>query len=138
MRARWWLCLSALAPYVLDVALTLIGQPAAYWAGAHDSAQEANPLAAWLMRAGPAVFGLAAGLWAVVFGVLLLFWRNRLVWPLAFVLALVHGVGAATWMVGEGWEGYIVPILYLVLVERLVRWCWRRAQPAVDSVSQKG
>jgi hypothetical protein len=114
------LCLSALLPWAADVAFTLAGQPATYWAGEYATAREANPLAAWWLEVHPLAFVLGACLWAGMFSAFLLVRGSR---PPALLVALSHGVGGSSWLVGVGRLGYVVPVLYLVLVERFVSWC---------------
>ena len=40
---RGWLLLPAVVVYAVDVALTLLGQPEAYWRGDYEQAIEGNP-----------------------------------------------------------------------------------------------
>lgn len=127
LRARLWLCLGALTPYVLDVALTLAGQPSSYWQGEYDTAVEANPLARWFLRGGPAVFAGSCVAWGLVVTAMLCLWRSQLVVVATFLIALGHALGAGSWLVRWGWPGWLATVVWLVAVEELLGACWRRA-----------
>jgi hypothetical protein len=133
---RLWLCVSALGPYLTDVLLTLAGQPGSYWAGQWQNVHEAYPVAGWLLRIHPLAFVGMALLWAGGFCCVLMIWQIRFAFGMAFVLALSHAVGASTWLVGSGWTAYLVPILTLILFQRVVWMCWRRAGVAGGHVNK--
>jgi hypothetical protein len=121
---RPWLFLPPLFVYVCDVGLTLLGQPAAYWAGDHGVALEINPLARALLIRGPIPFLGAAVVWAAVFTVLISSWRSRLVVVLAYLLTFGHAIGASTWLVSYGWPGLFAAVGLLIAAERLLHWFW--------------
>jgi hypothetical protein len=121
---RPWLFVPPLACYLGDVAVTLAGQPGAYWAGDRACAVEANPVARWLLLQSPWLFLGVAALWAATFTTLILLWRHPLAAVLAFLLTLFHAVGMATWVVGHGMIGVLGAVATLVAAERLFSWAW--------------
>jgi hypothetical protein len=124
---RLWLLLPALCLYSADVALTVIGQPAAYWGGDYSQAVEHNPLAHPLLSWHPALFvGVALG-WAVAFGTVVMLWRNRLSDWFAILLALGHAVGGSSWLARQGVVGWVLAVAYLVVAAGVSGVCWRRA-----------
>jgi hypothetical protein len=126
-RVRLWV-----APIVccaLDAALTLIGQPDAYWAGERGEANEANPLGRLLLHWHPLAFA-AGALAAMLFYALLL---ERLPWNLSrvtsFVILFSHSMAAAMWcVVLFDLLGYVIATAWLLLASWLLGWSWRDPQ----------
>jgi hypothetical protein len=121
---RWlglWMLLSVLAS--IDVGLTLRGQSARYWQGDYASVQELNPLGRCLLRWHPLALGLSALLECVVLGLFLLLWPTRLVVRLTLLLAFLHTLGAAGWMLHSGWLGWVVACGFLFVAKRLLAPC---------------
>lgn len=108
--------------YLLDMALTLWGQPAAYWAGGEP--REANPAAWWLLRAGPLAFVAVALAWLAAFCAVLCLWRHPWARVAAFLLTVAHALGAASWLWRLGWGGMASAVALLVCAERLLSWSW--------------
>jgi hypothetical protein len=108
--------------FLLDLVLTLWGQPASYWEGGEPN--EGNLLAWWLLRAGPGVFVVVALAWLLVFTVVLCVWRHSWARVAAFLLTLSHGVGAGTWLWRLGWGGMLATVALLVFAERVLTWSW--------------
>jgi hypothetical protein len=110
----------------LDASLTLIGQPADYWAGERDAANEANPLARLLLLWHPLAF--AAGIVAaMLFYALLLGLLPRNLARLAsFGILFPHSLGVGMWCVSLlGLAGYVVAAVWLLLASWLLGWSWR-------------
>lgn len=127
MSRRLWLLLPALCLYSVDIALTLAGQPVAYWNGDYTQASEHNPIAYPLLTLHPALFAGAAVAWAVIFGTIVLLWRSRLSDWLAILLTLGHAVGGSTWLARHGAGGWVLAVAYLGVAAWLAGICWRRA-----------
>jgi hypothetical protein len=115
-----WLC------FAVDVALTLAGQPHAYWDGAYSQAIEGNPLAHPILVCGPWVFAGLAAAWAVILGVLVVCWSHALPRWFAVGETVTHAIGGCTWLVGSGGWGWVVGIGYLAVAAEVSWWCWRR------------
>jgi hypothetical protein len=62
----------------------------------------------------------------VVLGLGAWFAPLRLALPVGFVVAVAHGLGAGSWLVGEGVRGLLAAVALLVVVERLLAWSWDR------------
>ena len=127
---RLWLYLPSSAACWADVAMTLVGQPARYWADEYAAVDEFNPLARILLAHHPATFAAAAVLaWAAV-GAALLVVSRPLAMVIAFVVTFCHAVAAAGWLLKiAGLPGAVGAVLLLVATERLVALSWLKANP---------
>ncbi len=125
MGSRLWLLAPAAALYAGDVALTLAGQPADYWAGAYGSALEANPVAHPLLSRGPGLFVAVAAAWLATLSTVVVTWRHSLAGWVAVVVAGAHAVGGACWLTRIGPWGWVVAVAYLVAAAQASAWCWR-------------
>jgi hypothetical protein len=119
--------LPPLALLSADVALTLQGQPAAYWAGEPACAREGNPLARWFLLHGPAAFVAAAVCWGAAISAALLAWRHPLAPFLALAVTVGHAAGAASWLPRFGWPGLLGVAAVVLAADRLWGLAWRRA-----------
>jgi hypothetical protein len=112
---------------ILDVALTVAGQPDAYWAGNRLAAREANPLATWLLHVHPAAFLVGAGGLLVVYVGVISWLPINLARVAAFVLLVLHALGAARWLARHGWPGLLAGALLLAGASWLAGWCILRS-----------
>ena len=111
-----------------DVAMTMFGQPAAYWSGHRGFAEDFNPVARILLELHPAAFPLAAAMGFALLTAVLLTWRNhRLAYVLAFCVTFAQGVAAAGWMIRFGPAGWLGAAMLLVVLERLLALASRDA-----------
>lgn len=128
LRSRAWLVAPSVVLWAADIALTLAGQSAAYWAGDYGQARESNPLAYPLLAASPWVFVGATALWGAAVSGVVLFWRHWATPWIGVLSALGHAIGGSSWLVrlgaGAGWG---LAVAYLLLASQASRWCWRRA-----------
>ena len=53
---KLWLCLPAIVAGILDLIVTLLGQPDKYWRGSYNMVSEANPIGHWFLRMHPLSF----------------------------------------------------------------------------------
>ena len=128
-RMKWknaWLCLGPLLVYVLDVTLTLIGQPEAYWAGNLDQAKEGNLFPRWMMHQHPWLFPLVALVWLPTFCTAILWLPARFAKVIAFVLQVGHTLAAASWIVELVPGSYLVALPFMLLSLKLMNWTWDR------------
>src|SRR5262245_25095332 len=128
---RFWLIGPAVAVLAIDVALTLGGQSAGYWAGNFHEAVEGNPLAFPLLARGPWVFAAVAAAWGVALVLVLGWWRHAASDWIAALVALGHAVGGSSWLARFGEWGWVAAIAYLAAVSEITRWGWRRARREV-------
>jgi hypothetical protein len=110
---------------LLDTALTLAGQPAAYWAGDHPAACEANPVAAWLLRAHPGAFLSGVAGLLVLYVVLIERLPPSLARVAVFVIVFLHALGASSWLLPHGFAGLLAAAGLLAVSSWLVGWSWR-------------
>lgn len=114
-----------------DVAMTLVGQPAAYWAGNRAAAQDFNPLARGLLEVHPAAFPLAAAVGLVVLAVVFHIRPGaRFAIVIAFVVTFAQSVAAAGWLIRYGPLGWVGALLVLLIAERLWTLATRPAAKA--------
>jgi hypothetical protein len=125
-RSRLWLLAPVAALCAADVALTLTGQPHAYWADDFGSAVEGNPLAAVVLRHSPGLFVGAAGCWLACLSVLIVFGPPRLAAWVAVVFAAAHAVGGASWLLASDARHVLATGAYLAAAAVAASWCWSR------------
>jgi hypothetical protein len=87
-----------LALCVLDFALTLHGQPRAYWQGNVGAVREASPEVRRLLVVGPFAVTGALLLWILAIATLLLLLPRAAAMFLAVGVTLGHTLGAASWI----------------------------------------
>jgi len=123
---RFWLLTAPVLLCLLDNALTLCGQPAAYWAGDYIKADEGNPIALWCLKQHPAAFAAESLLWIALFGSLVVVLPWQLAKTVSLGVALGHIVGSAMW-IGWRFEQYwLFPVL-LLSSAGLIVWTWEQA-----------
>jgi len=124
---RWWLVAPVGVLFAADVALTLCGQPAEYWAGDTSAAVEANPLAHPLLARSPWLFAGLATAWIVIVMAAILKWKHPASAWLAAGVALSHALGGSSWLARTGPWGWVAAVAYLAAAVELVGWSHRRA-----------
>jgi hypothetical protein len=124
-RRRWWLVAPAVASITVDVALTFLGQSAAYWSGNYVAAVEANPLAHPLLASSPWLFVGVAAVWALCVGAVVLGWRHPVSNGVAVIITIAHAVSGSTWLVRLGPCGWVAAVAYLAVFAEFAWWCWR-------------
>jgi hypothetical protein len=123
---RWWLVAPVVGIYVADVALTLSGQPAEYWAGDFATVNEINPVGHALLRLGPWPFLGATAAWLAALVLLTLYWRHRLAEVAVKVLTVGHAVGGACWVARHGGWWFVAAAGFLGVAAVLTLWCWQQ------------
>lgn len=121
---RIWLFVPAGLLFAFDVAITLHGQPEAYWAGDTAGANEANPIAYPLLAASPWLFCGMAVLWLAVLGAVIVKWTSRWSNALAMGIVFAHALGGASWLLRSGDWGLAFAGVYLVFAAQFSFWCW--------------
>lgn len=113
--------------WATDVALTLAGQPAAYWSGNYAAAEEANFIFRPALTCGPTAFVAGAAASLAVQGAFVLMLRHPFGASLAIGVAAAHALGAAGWLLRLGTWGWPEATLFLAVAAEGASWCWRRA-----------
>jgi hypothetical protein len=110
-----------------DVAMTLRGQPAAYWGGGFGVTDEFNPAARLLLQFHPAAFVAAAVVSSLILVALAVVLSRTLAVALTFLVTFAHAVAAAAWLVRGGFTpaGVAGAVVMLLVTERLVDCSWR-------------
>lgn len=88
--------IAALLPLVLDHVVTLVGQPAAYWAN-FTLADEGSP-AKFLLEQHPAWFVLWGVFYAAVAAILLAKLPKNFALPLGLLIYTGHAWGSSSWI----------------------------------------
>ncbi|HEV3258614.1 MAG TPA: hypothetical protein VG013_17190 [Gemmataceae bacterium] len=131
IRNPLWLPLLPATVCLADVALTLHGQPAAYWQGDYHSALEGNPLPRVFLEAHPLAFVCLVAGWVASVGLVALAAAPR--WAAAGCLAVAagHTVGAVSWLLRGRPDrlGLAVGLLFAVVALALPTWRLLRAAP---------
>jgi hypothetical protein len=119
---------------LLDECLTLLGQPAAYWAGDYSRAYEGNPIVSWCLEQHPTAFLVELILWVTGFGTLIMVLPWQLAKTVSLAVALGHIVGAATWLWWEFGQFWLFPPLLLASAGLIVG-TWQLADKLRESSS---
>ena len=101
MSPRVFLILPAVVPFALDVALTLWGQSAAYWAGAYDQAAEMAPVGRALLQTHPLAFAAAAVGYAGLFSLAIRFLPGWMALWISLGYLIAHTSGANSWLIHQ-------------------------------------
>src|SRR5262249_7791876 len=123
---RFWLWIAPVLLCLLDQALTLCGQPSAYWAGDYNKADEGNPIARWCLEQHPAVFAAETILWIALFGSLVAVLPWQLAKTVSLGVALGHIVGSDMWIWWRLEQYWLSPVLVLSSAGLIV-WTWEQA-----------
>ena len=92
------LCLVPVLLAVLDGSVTLIGQPAAYWAGDHSRVLEGTPGFRILLTYGPAAYIAGLAVWVLAFVGMILLVPSTLALAVCLMFTLGHTIGAFSWI----------------------------------------
>lgn len=114
-RDRIWLCAGAIGISAMDVAVTLLGQPATYWAQGYQFIREDNGLANWLLAVHPAAFLAGNLIWVCSYCLAIGLLPLKAARTLAFTVMLGQGIAVSTWIVrypfGPIW---VAALIYLI------------------------
>jgi uncharacterized membrane protein len=123
---KLWLCVMPAGLFLFDVALTLIGQPSAYWAGDYALAHEASPPGRWLLAHHPAAFIGAAIVWTTLLSLAIAYLPKTLSKIVALSFVIGHAWGASSWFWGVLKLGYWADLLFFALAAAGVVLTWER------------
>jgi hypothetical protein len=132
MKERIHLCFGPVLFCLLDGSLTLLGQPAEYWAGNWHYANELNPLGYWGLGQHPYVFAVLLAGWMALVAALILLLPARFAIVVSLAVQAGHTLGAASWLLRAFGILGCVPLVLLsrVLMDR----AWRsRVSLATDN-----
>ena len=126
-RVIW--CVGPVLACLLDLLLTLHGQPVAYWHGDYEQVMELNPLGSWLLQGHPLLFATGGLVWLAVVVVLILRLPRTFALPLAFVVQAAHTLGAASWLLRAGVGGAMEALVLLLVSSWWLHRTWPRERP---------
>ena len=97
-RRRLWLCVAPLSLFLIDISLTLWGQPADYWAGSFHAAREESPEVRRVMQIHPNLLYLMIAVWTGVVVALVMLLPHLLAEHFSAAVTIGHTIGAASWI----------------------------------------
>ena len=97
-RDRYWLCAPPLVLFLIDISLTLWGQPADYWAGNYQAAREGSPEVRRVMQIHPWLLSLLILAWMGVIIVLVTLLPTVLAEYFSAAVTIGHTIGASSWI----------------------------------------
>jgi hypothetical protein len=119
-KRKWWLCVAPAFVCALDASLTLVFQPAAYWAGKFDKVHEFSPPDRWMLERHPLLFVVWVGVWIAAISLAIRLLPTRASLALAVMLVLGNTSGASSWLgarvPGGFWIGYGLFLAIAVLL----------------------
>jgi hypothetical protein len=124
MPRRVVFCVGPVFACLLDVLLTLRGQPDAYWHGDYEQVMELNPLGSWCLQWHPLLFAAGGLVWLAAVVVLILRLPRHFALPLAFVVQAAHTLGAASWLLRAGSGGTSAALVLLLLSSWWLHRTW--------------
>ena len=92
------LLLPALWASLFDIVVTIILQPSEYWAGNLDSANEGNPIGAFMMKNHESGIFVISIIWLLIIGLLGYYLPNRLSRIFLVFVLIAHTSTASTWI----------------------------------------
>ena len=98
MWRRLWLCLPPALFTLIDYAVTVRGQPDAYWSGDYDAAFEGNPVVRWCMTAHPWLFHGLTFVWIASFSAFIVKTPRPFARLASLAIAFSHAYCVSTWM----------------------------------------
>lgn len=95
---KWNNMAPALLASGIDIMITIVHQPLAYWEGNLSQANEGNPIGALLMSQHIAGLFILSGLWIGLIIILGLYLHHKLLRYVILFVVIAHSYGAASWL----------------------------------------
>ena len=113
-RGRGWLCLPPMLAGLVDLAVTLLGQPAAYWEGNLGAAREGAPHGMWLFHQHYLAFPLAFAGWIAIYCAAILLLPRGLARLTAVAVTIGHASAGNSWLSYHAgyWATIVADIVY--------------------------
>ena len=131
-KSRLWLCLPVILTCLMDAAVTLSGQPAAYWTSSYRVVNEANPLSYWFLTMHPVVFVLYS-IYVLLIVCLLIIALPEIA---SKTISVFYTIGSAKaiyyWMVGTLHKGFWVSNLLLIIPAIVLVYAFEKASGHKD------
>ena len=123
---HFWLLVAPVVVTLLDMVVTLAGQPSSYWAGSYSTAVEGAPQGKWLLTAHPVLFIVGILVWIALFGAAILVLPRFFSLVLSLAVTMGHSWGANTWLADL--VGYWACIALFIVAAILTVWTWGRSK----------
>jgi hypothetical protein len=131
---RIWLCVPPVTLGVIDHAVTLAGQPRAYWGGGFHEARELAPHGYWLLSQHPIVFLSVGAVWLAACVTLVYLLPRRAALAASLAVVIGHAWGIGTWLPLLCYpNGYWLCLGFFLLTSALVVFAWERAHSFLPS-----
>jgi len=126
-KGRLWLCLPVILTCLMDVTITLSGQPAEYWIRSYSVVNEANPVSYWFLSMHPVAF--------VLYSIYVLLIVSLLIIALPEIasksISVFYTIGSAKaiyyWMVGTLHRGFWISNLLLIIPAIVLVYAFEKA-----------
>lgn len=134
---RFGLCATPLLLFVVDISLTLYGQPTAYWAGDYGAAREGSPEVRRVMQIHPTLLFVMIAVWMSVIVLLVQLLPRLLAELFSVATTIAHTACAAQWLKYHFTFPYQLTIATSIAAGCLIVLSLRagRAQPEETEIS---
>ena len=95
---RLSLCIPPILLFILDITLTLLGQPEEYWAGNYDMARERSPEVRRVMQTDPVLLFVMIAVWIGVIVFLIRVLPQTLAELFSVATTVAHTAAASSWL----------------------------------------
>ncbi len=137
IKGRLWLCVPIIITDLIDVTVTMLGQPAEYWKGSYNLVREFNPFARWFIVIHPVGAVIYIVLDIVMISMLII------VLPLMIskILSAFWAIGSAkaiyNWLVGPLHMGWWISNAVILIPTIILVYAFDKAsvEQTVSSVS---
>jgi hypothetical protein len=130
-----WLIMLPAAVCLTDLAVTLQGQPDAYWWGDYSVVIEENLLAWAILQIHPGVFAVGGLLWILCFAVFIRFAPRRSSLLACLALIVGHTIGTCSWLPRIFHFGILIAIVFCMVTAYLALPTWRAWRETWPSLS---
>jgi uncharacterized membrane protein YciS (DUF1049 family) len=111
---------------LIDLTVTLTGQPEPYWNGQYSHAKEGNPIPRWLLNQHPLALISVILIWIALFSSAILLLSKPAARVVAFAVMLGHTCAAAGWLLQTP-LGIILCVGLVVAAKLCDKLIWRES-----------
>ena len=126
-KSRLWLCLPVILTCLMDVAITLSGQPAAYWISSYRVVNEANPVSYWFLTMHPLAFVLYSIYVLLIVSLLIIALPEIASKSISVFYTISSAKAIYYWMVGTLHQGFWISNLLLIIPAIVLVYAFEKA-----------
>ena len=126
-KQKLWLCVAPMSVCAFDAGLTLIFQPAAYWAGDYEKVQEFSQPDRWMLLQHPLLFVAWVCVWITGTSTAIFLLPVRVGLIIAITMILGNASGASWWIGARLPYGFWIGFGMFVVIAALVVGTWTKA-----------